>query len=87
MLPTLVWPCQIPFAGEPADVHRAYAAWLASDPRCPKLFINAEPGSILTGAVSDFCGHLAVTAYSAAGQYTLNSIVGSPPSPEKGPPS
>jgi haloalkane dehalogenase len=57
-LPTLVWPRQIPVAGEPADVHQAcaaYAAWLASAPGLPKLFINAEPGSILTGAVRDFC--------------------------------
>jgi haloalkane dehalogenase len=57
-LPTLVWPRQIPIAGEPADVHEvcaAYAAWLASEPGLPKLFVNAEPGSILTGAVRDFC--------------------------------
>ena len=57
-LPTLIWPRQIPIAGQPADVHRvcaAYAAWLASSAGLPKLFINAEPGSILTGAVRDFC--------------------------------
>jgi len=57
-LPTLVWPRQIPIAGEPADVHQAcaaYAAWLASAPGLPKLFVNAEPGIILTGAVRDFC--------------------------------
>jgi haloalkane dehalogenase len=57
-LPTLIWPRQIPIAGAPADVHEAcaaYAAWLASAPGLPKLFINAEPGSILTGAVRDFC--------------------------------
>ena len=57
-LPTLVWPRQIPIAGEPADVHQAcaaYAAWLAATPGLPKLFVNAEPGSILTGAVRDFC--------------------------------
>jgi haloalkane dehalogenase len=53
-LPTLAWPRQNPIAGEPSDVHQAcaaYAAWLASAPALPKLFINAEPGSILTGAV------------------------------------
>jgi len=57
-LPTLVWPRQIPIAGEPADVHQAcaaYATWLASAPGLPKLFVNAEPGIILTGAVRDFC--------------------------------
>ena len=57
-LPTLIWPRQIPIAGEPGDVHQAcaaYAAWLASASGVPKLFINAEPGSILTGAVRDFC--------------------------------
>jgi haloalkane dehalogenase len=57
-LPTLVWPRQIPIAGEPADVHQAcaaYAAWLAAARGLPKLFVNAEPGSILTGAVRDFC--------------------------------
>ena len=57
-LPTLIWPRQIPIAGQPADVHQAcaaYAAWLASLTGLPKLFIKAEPGSILTGAVRDFC--------------------------------
>ncbi|MBK81498.1 MAG: haloalkane dehalogenase [Gammaproteobacteria bacterium] len=55
--PTLTWPRQIPLDGEPADVVRIardYAAWLsASD--VPKLFVNAEPGAILTGAQRDFC--------------------------------
>ena len=57
-LPTLTWPRQIPVAGEPADVHddcAAYAAWLASAAGLPKLFVNAEPGSILTGAIREFC--------------------------------
>jgi haloalkane dehalogenase len=57
-LPTLTWPRQIPIAGEPADVHddcAAYAAWLASAAGLPKLFVNAEPGSILTGAIREFC--------------------------------
>jgi hypothetical protein len=37
-LPTLIWPRQIPIAGQPADVHQAcadYAAWLALSPGCP----------------------------------------------------
>ena len=46
--PTLSWPRQLPIAGEPADVVeivRSCAAWLASSP-VPKLFVNAEPGTI-----------------------------------------
>jgi len=55
--PTLTWPRQIPLAGEPADVCTivdAYAEWL-SQSDVPKLFINAEPGAILTGAQREFC--------------------------------
>jgi haloalkane dehalogenase len=57
-LPTLTWPRQIPIAGEPADVTAAcaqYAQWLATAPGIPKLFVNAEPGSILAGAPREFC--------------------------------
>jgi haloalkane dehalogenase len=57
-LPTLVWPRQIPIDGEPPDVHEmcaAYAGWLSATPGVPKLFVNAEPGSILTGAPRQFC--------------------------------
>ena len=55
--PTLTWPRQIPIAGEPAEVVaivERYGTWLA---RCevPKLFVNADPGSILTGRARDFC--------------------------------
>jgi haloalkane dehalogenase len=56
--PTLTWPRQIPFDGEPAAVHALmadYAQWLASDDSPPKLFINAEPGIILIGAQREFC--------------------------------
>ncbi len=55
--PTLTWPREIPLDGEPADVVEivaAYAEWLASSD-IPKLFINADPGAILTGAQRDFC--------------------------------
>ena len=31
-----------------------YAQWMARND-IPKLFVNAEPGAILTGAVRDFC--------------------------------
>jgi haloalkane dehalogenase len=55
--PTLVWPRELPIEGEPADVVAAvaaYGAWLASSPM-PKLFVNAEPGALLTGRARDFC--------------------------------
>jgi len=55
--PTLTWPRQIPVDGEPPDVVAivdAYAKWLSTSP-LPKLFINAEPGSILVGPPRDFC--------------------------------
>lgn len=55
--PTLTWPRQIPLDGEPADVHAivaAYADWLRRS-TVPKLFINAEPGAILTGSQREFC--------------------------------
>ncbi|MEM9035092.1 MAG: haloalkane dehalogenase [Actinomycetota bacterium] len=54
--PTLTWPRQIAIDGEPADVHdikAAYAEWLPTAP-FPKLFVNAEPGAILTGEVREF---------------------------------
>jgi haloalkane dehalogenase len=55
--PTLTWPREIPINGEPADVVAvvdAYAQWLASSD-LPKLFINADPGAILTGPQREFC--------------------------------
>ena len=55
--PTLTWPRQIPLDGEPADVCdivAAYADWLLESD-LPKLFVNAEPGAILTGAQREFC--------------------------------
>jgi haloalkane dehalogenase len=57
-LPTLVWPRQIPIGGEPPEVVEvcaAYADWLAQTPGLPKLFVNAQPGAILTGAQREFC--------------------------------
>ena len=55
--PTLTWPRQIPIEGDPADVVeivKDYSTWLST---CdiPKLFISADPGSILTGRQRDFC--------------------------------
>ncbi|MFC3231106.1 haloalkane dehalogenase [Marinibaculum pumilum] len=55
--PTLTWPRQIPIEGEPADVVQVvedYAAWLKTG-AVPKLFVNADPGSILTGRARDAC--------------------------------
>jgi haloalkane dehalogenase len=55
--PTLTWPRQIPLDGEPADVvavARAYAAWLTETP-VPKLFVNGDPGFLLTGGLREFC--------------------------------
>ena len=55
--PTLTWPRQIPISGEPADVveiAQDYANWLAES-QMPKLFVNAEPGAILTGPPREFC--------------------------------
>lgn len=55
--PTLNWPRQIPIDSEPADMVAlvsSYAEWMATN-SIPKLFINAEPGSILTGKPREFC--------------------------------
>ncbi|MEE9254571.1 MAG: haloalkane dehalogenase [Pseudomonadales bacterium] len=55
--PTLTWPRQIPVGGEPQDVIDivdAYGEWLR-DSDVPKLFVNAEPGAILTGEQREFC--------------------------------
>jgi haloalkane dehalogenase len=56
-LPTLVWPRELPIGGEPADVVaivKNYGQWLLESP-LPKLFLNAEPGSMLIGRSRDFC--------------------------------
>lgn len=55
--PLLNWPRQIPIEGEPADVValvNEYGAFMAASD-IPKLFINADPGSILVGAQREFC--------------------------------
>jgi haloalkane dehalogenase len=46
--PTLTWPRQLPIEGKPTDVVgivSSYGAWLAAS-AIPKLFVNAEPGTI-----------------------------------------
>ena len=54
---TLNWPRQLPIGGEPAhmvELVDAYAEYMANSDM-PKLFINAEPGSVLTGKQREFC--------------------------------
>ena len=54
--PTLTWPRQIPIEGEPphmVEIVQRYADWLSVS-EVPKLFINADPGSILTGSQREF---------------------------------
>jgi haloalkane dehalogenase len=55
--PLLNWPRQIPIEGEPENIValvNEYGAFMASS-EMPKLFINADPGSILTGRQREFC--------------------------------
>ena len=54
----LNWPRQIPIDGEPADISKLvsrYGAWLEKSTNVAKLFINADPGSILTGRQREYC--------------------------------
>ena len=54
----LNWPRQIPIDGEPAviaDLVSRYGAWLEKSNDVPKLFINADPGSILIGRQREYC--------------------------------
>lgn len=72
--PTLTWPREIPLAGEPADVVeivQRYADWLsASD--LPKLFVNADPGAILTGPQREFVrGWPNLTEVTVAGNHFI----------------
>jgi haloalkane dehalogenase len=55
--PTLQWARELPIEGEPADLVKIvehYSAWLARS-YIPKLFINAEPGALITGRARDYC--------------------------------
>src|SRR5260370_226325 len=40
--------------GDVVAIADGYARWLATS-QLPKLFINADPGTILTGAQREFC--------------------------------
>ena len=54
--PTLTWPRQIPLDGEPNEVVDEVTknGEFHKDSDIPKLFINADPGSILVGEQRDF---------------------------------
>jgi haloalkane dehalogenase len=57
-LPTLVFPRDIPFDGEPADMRAAverYSAWMATSTQLPKLFIDASQGHGTAGAAREHC--------------------------------
>lgn len=56
--PTLAWPRELPIEGAPEDVDAIVAAgadWLAREDSPKKVFINAEPGAILTGPQREVC--------------------------------
>lgn len=56
--PMLTWPRLIPIEGEPpemVEIVQNYADWPAGSSDLPKLFIDADPGIILTGPQRDFC--------------------------------
>jgi len=55
--PTLSWPRQIPIEGRPLDVVKvveSYSRFLEQSD-IPKLFVNADPGSILVGRQREIC--------------------------------
>ena len=55
--PTLTWPRQIPVEGMPADVADTVVSFgkVMAQSALPKLFVNAEPGRLLTGRAREFC--------------------------------
>jgi haloalkane dehalogenase len=57
-LPTLTFPREIPFDGEPADMHervKRYSDWMGASSHLPKLFINASQGHGTAGAAREHC--------------------------------
>ena len=55
--PMLSWPRQIPLDGSPVNVVnlvKQYGTFMLNS-QIPKLFINADPGSILVGRPREFC--------------------------------
>ena len=55
--PTLTWPRQIPVQDEPADVASVVVSYgkAMAQSTTPKLFINADPGRLLTGRTRELC--------------------------------
>jgi len=72
--PTLTWPREIPLEGEPPDVTEIvqdYSDWLSGSD-VPKLFVNADPGTILIGAQREFCrGWPNQTEITVAGRHFI----------------
>lgn len=72
--PMLAWAREIPFDGEPADVHAIvadYARWLAES-SVPKLFVEADPGAIMTEELRAWCRDLpnvTVTTVGPSGHF------------------
>jgi haloalkane dehalogenase len=55
--PTLTFPRELPIEGEPeaaAAAVKAYSEWMAVND-VPKLFIDGDPGAIITGNLREFC--------------------------------
>jgi len=55
--PTLLWPQEIPFDGDPADVYElvdSYSRHMQQS-GIPKLFVNTTEGHGLTGPAVDYC--------------------------------
>ena len=59
--PTLTWPREVPFDGEPADTHQvisAYASWLPTTVDLPKLWFDVSEGILVSGPRRDFARSL-----------------------------
>jgi haloalkane dehalogenase len=59
--PTLTWPREVPFDGEPADTHdviAAYARWLPTTEELPKLWFDVSEGVLVAGTRRDFAESL-----------------------------
>ena len=59
--PTLTWPREVPFDGEPADTHdviAAYAEWLPTTGNLPKLWFDVSEGVLVTAGRRDFAHSL-----------------------------
>jgi len=72
--PTLTWPRELPFDGEPADTHAvvsANAEWLQRT-ELPKLLIRAEPGALIQGETLEFARSFPnQTEHSVAGLHFI----------------